>query len=126
MWLIVNVGVCRVSEPVSVVFKVYCLTVMTLVAAAYTVALRFNQDRVLGPVLLHHRRVPDRADQAAAEPGDAALVRERERERECGGVCGWCVCERDEREEREVMCVVRRERERVCVEVVCEIEKRGC
>ncbi|KAF4099162.1 CMP-sialic acid transporter [Onychostoma macrolepis] len=31
------------SEPVSVVFKLYCLTVMTLIAAAYTVALRFTR-----------------------------------------------------------------------------------
>uniref|UniRef100_A0A8B9KEB4 Solute carrier family 35 member A1 n=1 Tax=Astyanax mexicanus TaxID=7994 RepID=A0A8B9KEB4_ASTMX len=31
------------SEPVSVVFKVYCLVVMTLVAAAYTVALRYTR-----------------------------------------------------------------------------------
>ncbi|XP_066533807.1 CMP-sialic acid transporter [Hoplias malabaricus] len=31
------------SEPVSVVFKLYCLVVMTLVAAAYTVALRFTR-----------------------------------------------------------------------------------
>ncbi|KAG9282285.1 CMP-sialic acid transporter [Astyanax mexicanus] len=30
-------------EPVSVVFKVYCLVVMTLVAAAYTVALRYTR-----------------------------------------------------------------------------------
>uniref|UniRef100_A0A8C2F0U6 Uncharacterized protein n=1 Tax=Cyprinus carpio TaxID=7962 RepID=A0A8C2F0U6_CYPCA len=30
-------------EPVSVVFKLYCLTVMTLVAAAYTVALRYTR-----------------------------------------------------------------------------------
>ncbi|CAG09207.1 unnamed protein product [Tetraodon nigroviridis] len=31
------------NENVSVVFKVYCLTVMTLVAAAYTVALRYTR-----------------------------------------------------------------------------------
>ncbi|XP_012684605.1 CMP-sialic acid transporter [Clupea harengus] len=31
------------NEPVSVLFKLYCLTVMTLVAAAYTVALRFTR-----------------------------------------------------------------------------------
>ncbi|KAJ8275036.1 hypothetical protein COCON_G00096610 [Conger conger] len=31
------------SEPVSVVFKLYCLTVMTLVAATYTVALRYTR-----------------------------------------------------------------------------------
>ncbi|XP_016379174.1 CMP-sialic acid transporter [Sinocyclocheilus rhinocerous] len=31
------------SEPVSVVFKLYCLAVMTLIAAAYTVALRFTR-----------------------------------------------------------------------------------
>uniref|UniRef100_A0A672NEW5 Solute carrier family 35 member A1 n=1 Tax=Sinocyclocheilus grahami TaxID=75366 RepID=A0A672NEW5_SINGR len=33
---------------------------------------QIHQDRVLEPVLLHHRRVPDGAHQAAAEPGDAA------------------------------------------------------
>ncbi|KAJ8397614.1 hypothetical protein AAFF_G00436130 [Aldrovandia affinis] len=31
------------NEPVSVVFKLYCLTVMTLVAATYTVALRYTR-----------------------------------------------------------------------------------
>ncbi|KAG5846746.1 CMP-sialic acid transporter [Anguilla anguilla] len=31
------------SEPVSVVFKLYCLSVMTLVAATYTVALRYTR-----------------------------------------------------------------------------------
>lgn len=31
------------NEPVSVVFKLYCLSVMTLVAAAYTVALRYTR-----------------------------------------------------------------------------------
>ncbi|XP_062407601.1 CMP-sialic acid transporter [Sardina pilchardus] len=31
------------NEPVSVLFKLYCLTVMTLVAAAYTVALRYTR-----------------------------------------------------------------------------------
>uniref|UniRef100_A0A9R1SCE4 Solute carrier family 35 member A1 n=2 Tax=Cyprinus carpio TaxID=7962 RepID=A0A9R1SCE4_CYPCA len=31
------------SESVSVVFKIYCLTVMTLIAAAYTVALRYTR-----------------------------------------------------------------------------------
>ncbi|KAM4600529.1 CMP-sialic acid transporter [Polymixia lowei] len=31
------------NEPVSVVFKIYCLSVMTLVAAAYTVALRYTR-----------------------------------------------------------------------------------
>ncbi|XP_030637146.1 CMP-sialic acid transporter [Chanos chanos] len=31
------------NEPVSIVFKLYCLTVMTLVAATYTVALRYTR-----------------------------------------------------------------------------------
>ena len=31
------------TENVSVVFKLYCLTVMTLVAATYTVALRYTR-----------------------------------------------------------------------------------
>uniref|UniRef100_A0A667Z141 Solute carrier family 35 member A1 n=1 Tax=Myripristis murdjan TaxID=586833 RepID=A0A667Z141_9TELE len=31
------------SNPVSVVFKLYCLSIMTLVAAAYTVALRYTR-----------------------------------------------------------------------------------
>ncbi|KAM3861028.1 CMP-sialic acid transporter [Diretmus argenteus] len=31
------------NEPVSVVFKIYCLSVMTLVAATYTVALRYTR-----------------------------------------------------------------------------------
>ncbi|XP_072532895.1 CMP-sialic acid transporter [Salminus brasiliensis] len=31
------------TEPVSVVFKLYCLVVMTMVAAAYTVALRYTR-----------------------------------------------------------------------------------
>ncbi|XP_041952133.1 CMP-sialic acid transporter isoform X1 [Alosa sapidissima] len=34
---------CFSPEPVSVLFKLYCLTVMTLVAAAYTVALRYTR-----------------------------------------------------------------------------------
>lgn len=31
------------SEPASLFFKLYCLTVMTLVAATYTVALRYTR-----------------------------------------------------------------------------------
>ncbi|NXS00663.1 S35A1 protein, partial [Oxylabes madagascariensis] len=34
---------CFVSENVSLLFKLYCLTVMTLVAATYTVALRYTR-----------------------------------------------------------------------------------
>ncbi len=88
-----------------------------------------HQDRVLGPVLLHHRRVPDRADQAAAEPGDAALVRERDRVCVCG--CereSVCVRER-EREcvcERESVCVRERERERVCEREREYVRERVC
>lgn len=36
-------AVSRVSESVSVIFKIYCLTVMTLIAATYTVALRYTR-----------------------------------------------------------------------------------
>ncbi|KAF1583440.1 CMP-sialic acid transporter, partial [Eudyptes moseleyi] len=34
---------CFLSENVSLLFKLYCLTVMTLVAATYTVALRYTR-----------------------------------------------------------------------------------
>lgn len=34
---------CFLSENVSLPFKLYCLTVMTLVAATYTVALRYTR-----------------------------------------------------------------------------------
>lgn len=34
---------CFYAEHVGVLFKVYCLTVMTLVAATYTVALRYTR-----------------------------------------------------------------------------------
>ncbi|XP_006792689.1 CMP-sialic acid transporter [Neolamprologus brichardi] len=36
-------GATMANENVSVIFKVYCLTVMTLVAATYTVALRYTR-----------------------------------------------------------------------------------
>lgn len=36
------------NEPVSVVFKLYCLSVMTLVAATYTVALRYTRTVSVG------------------------------------------------------------------------------
>lgn len=36
------------NEPVSVVFKLYCLSVMTLVAATYTVALRYTRTISVG------------------------------------------------------------------------------
>lgn len=34
---------CFLSENVSLLYKLYCLTVMTLVAATYTVALRYTR-----------------------------------------------------------------------------------
>ncbi len=64
-----------------------------------------HQNRVLRAVLLHHRRVPDRTHQAAAEPGDAAQVSVCEKERERVSVVCVCVCVRERERERVSVCV---------------------